>query len=403
MIDFTKILKISGFKIVRYEESRDSICFHLRSRNKTTLCPYCHRRVRTIYDHRKERVVKHGMILNRLCLLKIKPRRFYCSSCDKVFSEQYPSLLRKRERFSSNYKREIIFNLSRSSFAANSRNYKVSYHTQRKWLSEVVKDHTLNFKDEINRNRAITLGIDESSFSGTRMVTTIVNTTDRCLKGVLPNKNKEYLKRVLRSLSPKVKLLIKEVVIDMSSLYLNAVRESLPKTKIVVDKFHLIKDANSRIDEMRKIIQEGYKVRIPRRIFLRNREELSREQQLIILSLLKRYPFLKMYYFTKERLRSLYKQRSKEEARRLLTTIIHSLSSTDDAELINWSRTLKRWQEYILNYFDNKSTNAYVEGLHNKMKLIKRVSFGFRNKEVYINKITLSVLVLSVILPHLWT
>ncbi len=52
--------------------------------------------------------------------------------------------------------------------------------------------------------------------------------------------------------------------------------------------------------------------------------------------------------------------------------------------------------------FDNRTTNAYTEGIHTKIKMIKRVSFEFRNVPVYIRKVLLSLFPLAVILslPH---
>lgn len=94
------------------------------------------------------------------------------------------------------------------------------------------------------------------------MVTTIGNITKHRLKGVLSSKRKDELKKVLRSLSPKIKSLISEVVIDMSNLYLKAVKEVLPKAEIVVDHFHLIQDANRRIDEERRLLQDEEKLRL---------------------------------------------------------------------------------------------------------------------------------------------
>ena len=52
--------------------------------------------------------------------------------------------------------------------------------------------------------------------------------------------------------------------------------------------------------------------------------------------------------------------------------------------------TLKRWKPYILNFFANRTTNAFIEGCHNKIKLIKRMSYGFRNFNNYVLKITLA-------------
>lgn len=61
-----------------------------------------------------------------------------------------------------------------------------------------------------------------------------------------------------------------------------------------------------------------------------------------------------------------------------------------DAEARRWAYTLKRWREPILNYFDNKTTNAYTEGCNTKVKMLKRISFGLRNVEVYVGKMMLA-------------
>jgi len=73
---------------------------------------------------------------------------------------------------------------------------------------------------------------------------------------------------------------------------------------------------------------------------------------------------------------------------------------------IRWPESLEyAWDRYILNYFDNRTTNAYTEGIHTKIKMIKRVSFGFRNVHVYIRKVLLSLFPLATILslPHFFS
>jgi transposase len=43
--------------------------------------------------------------------------------------------------------------------------------------------------------------------------------------------------------------------------------------------------------------------------------------------------------------------------------------------------TIKRWFGEIVGYFDNRTTSGVVEGINNKLKLIKRLGYGFRNFE----------------------
>ena len=42
-------------------------------------------------------------------------------------------------------------------------------------------------------------------------------------------------------------------------------------------------------------------------------------------------------------------------------------------------KTIKRWFGEIVGYFENRTTSGIVEGINNKLKLIKRSGFGFRN------------------------
>lgn len=399
MWNFNKILGISGFHVYNYSSDKTSVCFTLKPRRKTATCPYCQTKTKQVRSLSPTRTVKNGMILGKLCFLKIRLRRFLCNICNRAFTERLLSL-KKRERVTLNHKREVVFNLTNQSFSSGTKKYQVSYHTQRKWLNELTASQIFNFETEEKENKPFVLGIDEVSFAGREMVTTIGNITDHHLKGILNSKRKDELKKVLRSFSPKTKSLISEVVIDMCPLYLMAVKQILPQTAIVVDHFHIIQDANKRIDGTRYVLQDIYKKRIPRYILTKNKEDLIGQQIHYLADIIKDYPELNMFYVTKERLREMYRAKTKEEAQKQLRLIISTLESTDDGELISWGRTLSRWSEYILNYWNNRSTNGFMEGIHNKMKLIKRISFGFRNKKVFIQKIMLSVLITTILLPY---
>jgi len=76
------------------------------------------------------------------------------------------------------------------------------------------------------------------------------------------------------------------------------------------------------------------------------------------------------------------------------------MEHSEDAAINDWGRTLRRWQEYILNYFDHYTANAYTEGVHTKMKLMKRKSCGFKNVDVYIKKASLFCPPYLHLLPH---
>lgn len=402
MWNFNKILKLSGFQIVKSEVTTDKVRLYLKRRRITADCPRCRRKTKLLHGYQKERQIKNGSILGKICELTIKPRRFCCLSCDLVFNEQLP-IVKPYQKATLNHKKEVVFNLSDRSFSSGCKKYGVSYHTQRKWLKEIIHNEVFSFHKEEEENIPFVLGIDEVSFAGREMVTTVGNITKHRLKGVLQSRRKDELKKILSSFSPKVKSLISEVVIDMCPLYLKSVKETLPAASVVVDHFHVIADANRRLDEQRLLLQDIYKKKVPRYILMKNREDLVGQQIHYLTEIIKHYPELQMFYATKERLREMYASKTKDKAKEKLRLIISTLTSTDDGELISWGRTLSYWKEYILNYWNSNSTNGFMEGMHNKMKLIKRISFGFKNKQVFIHKVMLSVLITVMLLPQLLT
>jgi transposase len=74
----------------------------------------------------------------------------------------------------------------------------------------------------------------------------------------------------------------------------------------------------------------------------------------------------------------------------MLELVIFNLKAADDGELVRWGNTLTRWKAPILDHFISRTTNAYAEGCHTKIKMLKRASHGFRNVEVYRRKMLLA-------------
>ena len=91
-------------------------------------------------------------------------------------------------------------------------------------------------------------------------------------------------------------------------------------------------------------------------------------------------------------MRLLYDADNRSQAEQMLDTIIADLKAEPaDPELHKWARTLTKWHNNILLYFDTGMTTAIAEGYNNVVKMHKRISFGFRNVDTYIKKIMLGL------------
>ena len=205
MWNFIKLFRYFWIACEKIFVPRKTGAIFPHSTKKDSSLPRCKERSFHIHGYGRKRKILHGTILEKQCILELVPRRFFCTNCNSVFTEQVP-FVQPRQRVTLKHKREVIGNLADRSFSSGTRKYGVSYSTQRKWLIELVSDSVYNFDEEKKQETPFVLGIDEVSFAGRDMVTTIGNITTHKLKGVLRSKRKEELKKVLRSISPEVKL-----------------------------------------------------------------------------------------------------------------------------------------------------------------------------------------------------
>lgn len=387
--DIIKLLGLQNIWVDSWEIKEKEITVKARSPRTHCMCPHCALSTKKVHQY-KQRKIKHSIWQDREVILKLTQRRFYCKKCQKAFMEHIPGI--DKRRTTSNFRGILLKNLAGNSLSRARSVTKASSSV----LYSALKENHDKLK-EINweeQGKKFVLGIDEHSFRGKRMALTLTNITKKKLIAVLKNDKKETLKRFLKNADQKR---IFEVCIDMRIGFLNAVLEEMPKVKITIDKFHVITHANKVLDEVRSIIvDKGYHVR---RTLFKGREKLSEKEKVKLKNLFEkfdRFPALYEAYLVKEKIRSFYRLKDRKEAKRQLKLIIMFCENSNSKFIEDLGKTLVRWKEYILNYFDNYSTNAFTEGVHTKIKMIKRMSFGFRNIDNYITKITLAFL------PFLW-
>ena len=101
----------------------------------------------------------------------------------------------------------------------------------------------------------IYLGIDGHSFRGQRMAGTVTEVKQHRVLGILRDDRQKTLRRYLEELPLEVKQRVREVAMDMNEKVRAVVEKVLQGAKVVLDPFHVIQDANRRVDETRKLEQ----------------------------------------------------------------------------------------------------------------------------------------------------
>lgn len=398
------LLGLQGLVIVSMVNHFESVYLYTLPRRKTGTCPTCSKRSSHIHGYRPPQTVKHILVGGKQLYLVLHKRRFWCRGCGGAFVEEL-SGLSKWSRHTNFLSDEILSRLRETSFAGVSRTTNLSYRVQAQTLMTRVNPSTPKWE---GITKPFVMGLDEQSFSGHDMIATITDLTHHKLLAVLPDDHKPTLTQFYDSIPDEQAHLILAICSDMRTTYDTARRTHpiLKKIPLVIDKYHLIADANKRVSAERRIVEEVIlknKRQLPRKLLLKGKEHLSEEERARLKLLLTKYPDLQVYYFIKEGLRELYAKLDKESATKFLDNLISTMYRQREKSCSDWAKTLERHHDSILNYFDFRITNAYTEGVHTKMKLIKRQGFGYKNKDIYLRKLMLGFLPLATLIsPHLF-
>lgn len=200
------------------------------------------------------------------------------------------------------------------------------------------------------------------------------------------------IKEVLDSWGSEVLNQIAEVSIDMSGNYRNLVRKVLPDATIVADRFHVMKlvgdELNKAILNEKKAIEseqdkaekESKKSVLHRSKYavLKPEENLTETQKLKLAEVKQNFPLLAEMHQQKEAFREIFETATDwaDGTFRLLDWL-----SSVESNFKESTNTIKRWMSEIIGYFDSGTTSGVVEGINNRLKLIKRLGYGFRNFE----------------------
>jgi transposase len=339
----------------------------------------------------------------RRLFLNVHRRRLWCVACRRAFTQPLPAV-GKYQRIGTLAGVAVLHALREQSFASLMRAWQVSYGRARRVLLRLPVPWC-EWSVLLGNEGPIMLGIDEHSFRGNRLVITVVCLSTHQLVAILPNDRQETLRHYLRSMPQEVRGRLAGVCIDLKASFRTVLEQELPQARVVADHFHVIQDANRRLDATRRLEQGEQKQPIPRWPLVKGRERLSPKQAMVLEQTLARFASLREQHWIKERLRTLYHCPDPATALEHWRTTLLVMEASEDGATLQWARTLRFWRPQILAYFSLPITNGFTEGCHTKIKLLKRLSYGYRNIQVYIRKMLLGFLPTSfpTLAPHILT
>lgn len=379
---YNNILNLTGFAI---RSMKDINPLHIKVEYVDRIyCPYCNSRNLRIKDT-FVRKIKHISIGNRKTILLLKSHKFICKECNKYFNQRFPGI-KKYKRSTEAFRQEVFVKHNNGICQTKlSQLVGIGSATVERWYQDYLK-RALSERNPSHCPPVI--GIDEHFFSRKKgYATTICNLRNRKVFDIALGRSELSLKTFLSKLYGKDKVRI--VVMDLADTYRSITRKYFPNALVVADRFHVIRLVNHHFLKLWQSIDPvGRKSRGLLSLMRRHQWRLSPKQQNSLNSYFDKYPALKSIYLFKQKLVRLllYKAQTKKSCKRLIPVFIkfiEQLKTSLFEPMVTLGKTLESWQEEVVRMWRFRKSNGITEGFHNKMEMISRRAYGFKNFENY--------------------
>jgi transposase len=381
---------IVGYQYVSQHFQGGQVNFRIEQQRQRLRCPQCG--CDDVYRRgHQQRTFRTVPIGRKPTSVTLDIARVGCPVCDCVrqvkvgFADPKKHYTRSFERYALDLSRHMTIK-------------DVAEHLQVSW--DTIKDiQAKNLqrrfgKPKLHKLRQI--AIDEIAIGkGHHYVTVVLNLLSGAVVFVGDGKGVEALKPFWKRLR-RARAKVQAVATDLSSAYIRAVRDNLPRAVHVFDHFHVIKLFNDKLSAFRRELyhqassDEDRKIlKGTRWLLLKNPENLDEDRDELqrLEEALRLNKPLAIAYYLKEDLRQIWSQRDKRTARRVLRDWLARARASGIRMLVQFAATLEEHQEGVLNYYDYRISTGPLEGTNNKIKTMKRQAYGFRDHEFFKLKI----------------
>ena len=347
-----------------------------------------------------------GLILERPTYLILKKQRFYCKACGQTFTAKTP-YINPRCTISNDVKlivsRKLTSVVSEKDIAKSILVSPSTVHRYLKDLGETVKTQPSNVLPQH-------LSFDEfksTSDVDSSMSFIYCDSLTHDIIDILPDRRKFKLEEHFLRYSRKQRAEVKSISIDMYPPYISLIKSLFPNAAIILDRFHIVQAVNREINRSRVQTMNSFrtkdkpkynKLKRHWKLLLKPPSELNRinyhpfrlfntwhSQYSLVQFLLTFDEELKLTYDVGHHILEAVKS---NDIQQLYQVLHHSKNLGVSKGLKRVIKTLITYLPYISNTVQNPHlTNGPIEGINNKIKLIKRVAYGYRNFYNFRNRI----------------
>jgi transposase len=377
-------LGLHGYRLIRTEYVDGCVYFHVERVRQKRKCRGCRAR----WNHLR----LNGRFQREFIALPVGRRRVFivlhghyqkCSCCGRTLREPVPFACGMK-RYVKAFER-LVVDLCRIATIKH-----VADFLGVGWdlVKEIFKNH-LRKRDKRRRFAQVRyLAIDEFAVrKGHRYMTLVMDLKSGHVLHVGDGKGGDAVVPFLRSLKRRGAT-IEAVAIDMWPAFIRAVTDALPGVDIVHDPFHVVALANKALDDTRKELYRRLKgadskvIKGTRFLLLKGGEKLDQPAIHHLSKLASMNEPLIRAYLLKEELRYFWSL-TERKARRFLNAWIRRAQNCGLRHFEKLADVLLRHKPQILTYFKHRITTGPIEGLNNKVKVLKRQAYGFRDIEYF--------------------
>ena len=210
---------------------------------------------------------------------------------------------------------------------------------------------------------------------------------------ILPKRYESYLTKYFLKFDKKERDKITAFVSDMWKPYSSLATKLFKNAEQIVDKYHWIRQVFWAFDGVRKDVQKklGKDYRIyfkhSRKLLFKRFHELNDEQKQQVNVMLTLSPKLYTAHFYKEDFLKILDCNDRNSAKSALSEWISCAFDCGIERFKKCAQTMINWMNGILNSFSSPITNGFTEGCNNKIKVLKRIAFGYQNFHRFRNRI----------------
>lgn len=352
--------------------------------NGPICCPHCDSQ-RLRKKDRFIRKLRHESWGMRHCHLNLEAYKYKCLDCGKYFNQRFPGIL-PWKRSTEIFRRQVFWShfdgISRKKLSERQR---VGTATIERWFHDFLELQASKMSCEPCPQE---LGLDEHFFTKCKgYATTFCDLKNHKVYDVQLGRSEASLERYLLGLKGKDK--VRLVCIDLAQSYRSMIKNYFPNARIVADRFHVIRIVNQHfLATWRQLDPVGSKNRGLLSLMRRHEYRLSDDQKIRLADYFKQHPAIGEIYRFKQELTALLNKKTckARKCKRLIPQLIRYINQLKTCGLENLEllgRTLYSWREEIACMWRFSKNNGITEGFHNKMEMLSRQAYGFRNFENY--------------------